>query len=61
MNKKSIIVGLVMGIFFAGAMTLFDLYKENSFSIIKFIVLMTIFGGFQAWMHNRNLNKKGNK
>jgi len=58
MTKQSIIVGLIMGVFFAGAMALFDLHDEESFSIIKFIVMMIIFGGFQAWMHHRKLNKQ---
>jgi hypothetical protein len=58
MSKQSIIVGLLMGVFFAGAMALFDLYDEKAFSIIKFIVMMVIFGGIQAWMHQRKLNKQ---
>jgi len=58
MTKKSIIVGLIMGVFFAGAMALFDLYDEESFSIKKFIFMMVVFGGFQAWTHHRKLSKQ---
>lgn len=47
-----------MGVFFAVAMALFDSYDEKSFSIIKFIVMMIVFGGFQAWTHHRKLNKQ---
>jgi len=61
MIKKAIIVGLIMGVFFAVAMALFDLYDEKSFSIIKFIVMVIIFGGFQAWMHHRKLTTQKNK
>lgn len=58
MLKKSIIVGVIMGVFFAGAMALFDIYDEKPFSIIKFIAMMVVFGGFQAWTHHRKLNKQ---
>jgi len=58
MTKNSIKVGLIMGVIFAVAMALFDLYDEKSFSIIKFIFMVIVFGGFQAWMHHRKLNKQ---
>ena len=47
-----------MGGFFARAMALFDIYDEKPFSIIKFIAMMVVFGGFQAWTHHRKLNKQ---
>ena len=58
MTKQAVKVGLIMGVIFAGTMALLDLYDEKSFSIIKFIVMMVIFGGIQAWMHQHKLNKQ---
>jgi len=58
MIKKSLIVGLIMGVVFAVAMAFFDLYDEKPFSSIKFIAMIIVFGGVQAWIHHRKLNKQ---
>ena len=58
MTNQAVKVGLIMGVIFAATMALLDLYDEKTFSIIKFIVMMVVFGGIQAWMHQRKLNKQ---
>ncbi|WP_289046206.1 hypothetical protein [uncultured Olleya sp.] len=51
--KKYIITGLISGLVFAILLAGWDYYKQNPFSVLKFVIHTVIFGVFNGYMTYR--------
>jgi len=48
--KKYIITGLISGLVFAILLAGWDYYKQNPFSVLKFVIHTIAFGAFNGYM-----------
>lgn len=51
--KKYIITGLISGLVFAILLAGWDYYKQNPFSVLKFVIHTVVFGAFNGYMTYR--------
>ncbi len=49
-RKRCIIAGIVSGLIFAVLMALFDLYNQEPFSILKFVLCFSIMGFLNSYL-----------
>lgn len=54
-KKRFIIAGIITGLIGGGIMSLYDLYNEESFSIIKFLIFFFIFGFLNSYLQYKAL------
>lgn len=56
-NKLALKVGIMSGVTFAIIMALFDLFEDEPFSILKFVLHILLFGVFMGLLNRYKLKK----